>query len=237
MSYLSRVQGSTLPSAVLTTRPASLSMLPLGEWWPGSHCGYSRVIGPGVAGTVVRTRKIRRSMSVASTSMRSTPWKGMSRGGAVWAWTVGKYIAANSGNDSAARIFMGLLRGSGWRAVCRCYAAGVGARMPLVMAGVGARICTAACLADSVRRAGVSPFGTRREPIHGGSLATSMSPKVPKGLTPPHARWLGLVVGGKAKAERDDLWGVRKHPKKQRPPKGGLCSINKSLVFSPSASC
>src|SRR6185312_1084110 len=83
-SYLSRVQASGLPLALIFN-PASLSIGPLGEWLPGSHFGYSRVSSPACTGMVSCARKIPWLVSLASTLSVIVPLYGVSCGGGMFA--------------------------------------------------------------------------------------------------------------------------------------------------------
>ena len=68
----SRVHSTGLPLAV-NFRPASWVKGPLGPWFAGSHCGYRKVIGPGLTGTVMCMRKICCARLVASTFSTMVP--------------------------------------------------------------------------------------------------------------------------------------------------------------------
>jgi hypothetical protein len=107
----SRVHAMRWPLAVMT-KPASLLIGPLGEWLPGSHCGYSRVSGPACTGIFSLTRKMRCERSVASTWIAIVPGAyGVSTGGAVCAWaTVGDIAASANSTAAVKRVMRGCLR-------------------------------------------------------------------------------------------------------------------------------
>ena len=65
MSVRSRRQEIVFPPAE-NFSPARSAIGPVGPWWPGIHCGYTSVSGPGFTGIVSVPRIRPRGASVRS---------------------------------------------------------------------------------------------------------------------------------------------------------------------------